>query len=81
MVVRVLMFARAAELAGAPRVEVDVPERCTVADLRAGIGAAWPRRASLLPRCAVAVGNDLVGDEQVLVEGVEVALLPPVSGG
>jgi molybdopterin synthase catalytic subunit len=81
MTVRVLMFARAADLAGARRVVVDVADGATVANLRQRIESAWPRLAPLLPRCAVALGNEVVRDDQVLSADCEVALLPPVSGG
>jgi len=79
--VRLLAFASAADAVGGAEQDLDVPAGSAVADLRALLGARHPALRPLLPRLAVAVGGEVVGDEVELVEGVEVALLPPVSGG
>ncbi len=34
-----------------------------------------------LPRCAYAVGDDMVGLDHPLADGDELSVLPPVSGG
>ena len=81
MIVRVLLFARAKDLAGVSSMSLELPEGATVADLRERLSAAYPRLAEFQARCAVAVGGELVGDETGLADGAEVALLPPVSGG
>jgi molybdopterin converting factor subunit 1 len=81
MNVRVHLFARARDLAGADAVAVELPDGATVADLRRRLGEAHPRLAALLARSAFAVEDEFAGDGQVLHAGGEVALLPPVSGG
>ncbi len=55
MNVRVRLFARARELAGADAVTLDVPPGATVADLRRRLAATHPALARLLERSAVAV--------------------------
>jgi molybdopterin converting factor subunit 1 len=81
MKVRVRLFARARELAGADAVLLSVPEGATVADLRRQLAAARPPLAGLLGRCAVAVNDEFAEDSLTLPPEAEVALLPPVSGG
>lgn len=81
MIVRILLFARAKELARVASMSLELPEGSTVAGLREALAATVPRLGEFLPRCAVAVGGELASDETALVEGAEVALLPPVSGG
>ena len=81
MIVRILLFARAKELAGVASMSLELPEGATVAELRAALTAMNARLGDFLPRCAVAVGGELASDETALAEGVEVAVLPPVSGG
>ena len=81
MRVRVLLFARARDLAGTASLSLELPDGATVADLRGTLAAAYPRLGEFLPRCAAAVGGEVASDELVLAEGVEAALLPPVSGG
>src|SRR5580693_2248438 len=88
MKIRVLAFASAGDAVGAGEMEVEVPEGSRVADLRGRLVARFPGLETLWPRLAVAVdgrlvggvGGGVVGGGEVLREGVEVALLPPVSG-
>jgi molybdopterin converting factor subunit 1 len=81
MIVVVKMFARAKDLAGADAVRVELPAGATVAELRRQLAAQVPALAGLLGRSAVAVDDEFAADGMMLREGVEVALLPPVSGG
>jgi molybdopterin converting factor subunit 1 len=81
MILRVRLFARARDLAGADTVRVELPDGATVADLRRRLAADYPALAGLLERSALAVDNDLAEDARVLSVNDEVALLPPVSGG
>lgn len=81
MNLRVLLFARARDLAGSEQVAVTLPAGATVADLRRAVVALYPRLADLADRCAVAVDAEFAEEGRVLTEGAEIALLPPVSGG
>lgn len=81
MLISVHLFARARDLAGADVVRVELPDDATVADLRRGLAADYPALAGLLERSALAVNDDFAEDSRVLSANVEVALLPPVSGG
>jgi molybdopterin converting factor subunit 1 len=78
---KVLLFARARDLAGADQVDIPLPSPATVADLRRALAAAHPRLAPLLATSALAVNNEFADDATPLPTGAEVALLPPVSGG
>jgi molybdopterin converting factor subunit 1 len=81
MMIRVRMFARARDLAGADAVAVELPPGATVADLRAGLGETYPALGPLLARSAMAVDEEFAEDSVVIPAGAELALLPPVSGG
>jgi molybdopterin converting factor subunit 1 len=81
MTVRVRLFARARDLAGADLVSVELPAGATVADVRTALGEAYPALGPLLLRSAVAVDEEFAGDDAIVPAEVEVALLPPVSGG
>jgi len=78
---KVRLFARARELAGADVIEVALPAGATVRDLRRLIGEACPALAGLLERSALAVNDEFAEDGLTVPLGAEVALLPPVSGG
>jgi molybdopterin synthase catalytic subunit len=79
--IRLLAFASAREALGAPRRDVELPDGSRVGDLRRSLEADHGELAALWPRIAVAVDGAVAGDDTVLVDGQEVALLPPVSGG
>ena len=81
MMVRVLLFARAKDLAGTASLSLELPEDATVGVLRWALAEKYPRLGEFLPRCAVALDGEVASDEAELVEGAEAALLPPVSGG
>jgi molybdopterin converting factor subunit 1 len=81
MTIRVRLFARARDLAGADVATIELPAGATVADVRARLGETCPALGPLLSRSAVAVNEEYAGDEIVVLAGAEVALLPPVSGG
>jgi molybdopterin converting factor subunit 1 len=78
---RVKLFARARDLAGADEIAVALPESATVADLRRALASGYPVLAGLLERSALAVDNEFANNAQPVRPGVEIALLPPVSGG
>lgn len=81
MNIRVVAFASAAEALGTAEFPVELPTGSTVADLRTLVLARYPTLAPLWSRLAIAVDGTVVGVDEPLAEGVEVALLPPVSGG
>jgi molybdopterin converting factor subunit 1 len=81
MLVRVLLFAAARDLAGTDSASVDLPANATVAELRAGLARRFPALAALLNRSAIAVNHDFADDTRALSPGDEVAVIPPVSGG
>jgi molybdopterin converting factor subunit 1 len=81
MILHVRLFARARDLAGADSLHIELPDGATVADLRRQLAIVCPALAGLLRRSALAVANEFASDALILSEGVEIALLPPVSGG
>ena len=81
MKVNVQLFARARDLAGSGRNEIEIPEPGRVAELKQSLAAAFPPLAPLLPNLLVAVGNDYADDRTSLSPQSEVACFPPVSGG
>jgi molybdopterin synthase catalytic subunit len=79
MQVRVLCFGVLKDWLGAEAAPVELPEGATVAALLESLGAQSP--APLLRGIAVSVNAEYATATQVLREGDEVGLLPPVSGG
>lgn len=81
MTVRVLLFARARELANGESVSVELPANATLAELRTQLASQIPALSSLLASSAIAVNREFADDSVSLHENDEIALIPPVSGG
>jgi molybdopterin converting factor small subunit len=78
--VAVLLFARYREAAGAPVVEVEVPERATLERVWAAVREAVPSlRGEVRP--LLACDRAYARPDRVLAGTEEVAAFPPVSGG
>jgi molybdopterin synthase catalytic subunit len=76
----ILYFAAAREAAGTSReaLEVGAP---TVAALKQALNQRHPALARILPRCRLAVNQEMAEDGDTVPDGAEVAVIPPVSGG
>lgn len=81
MRIRLLAFASAGDALGTTETELELPDGSRVEDLRALLEQDHPGLQPLWPRLAVAVDGRIAGSGDLLTEGIEVALLPPVSGG
>lgn len=76
----ILLFASYADALGGDRVELDLPERASVADVVSELRAR-PGGATLPPRPLVAVNRRYAAYEQPLRADDELAVIPPVAGG
>lgn len=81
MRIRLLAFASASDALGTGETELELPDGADVARLRALLEERHPELGPLWGRLAVAVDGEIAGPKTALSDGVEVALLPPVSGG
>jgi MoaE-MoaD fusion protein len=79
MHVRVLCFGVLKDWLGAPAATIELPEGATVAALLETLRTR--QSTALLQGIAVSVNAQFANAAQVLCEGDEVGLLPPVSGG
>ncbi len=81
MKVRVLMFAGARDLCENDSVDVTLPERATIGDLRSALLSDFPPIGRILPYCRFAIDESYVKDDVVVESDSEIACIPPVSGG
>jgi molybdopterin synthase catalytic subunit/molybdopterin converting factor small subunit len=81
MHVRVLLFGVLKDLFPEGIESVEVPAGATVATLLDHFRTLAPQQQALWASLAVAVNQEYAGLTQPLMDGDEVALLPPVSGG
>jgi len=76
----VLLFASYADVIGQDRIELDVPDQATVADVVAAVRSTH-RSARLPPRPLVAVNRRYAAYDAPVGTGDEIAVIPPVAGG
>lgn len=81
MTVRVLLFARYAELAGREAVEVSISAAATVGDVLQQLRGSIPGAESLPERPLVAVNQVHARLDTPVADGDELAVLPPMAGG
>jgi len=81
MTVEVKLFAALADMVRAEKVRLELPPGSTGRDLRDELIRRYPALGQLAARSVLAVNRAFSGDQVVLGEGDEVALIPPVSGG
>ncbi|SHI38232.1 molybdopterin synthase sulfur carrier subunit [Hymenobacter daecheongensis DSM 21074] len=80
MKLKIALFGIAKEIVGSSQLELEAPERQSVADLIAQLRAQYPA-LNALTSFAVAVNSEYAPEDYCLRENDEIALIPPVSGG
>lgn len=81
MKVTILLFGMAREAAGFGREQMELPEGSSLGALRAQYETRFPRLRELSGSLVLSVNQEVAGAEQILHDGDEIGLLPPVSGG
>ena len=81
MRVTVRLFARLRDVAGASELARDLPSGATIGDVWRQLAREFPELAAYERSISSAINADYARMDQPVVEGDEVAFLPPVSGG
>lgn len=79
MKISVLLFAQAREIVGESQVDLTVPDGIDVAGLLKQFVSRFTGLVGLDMK--VAVNSEYTENSQVLHDGDEVAIIPPISGG
>jgi len=79
--VEVVAFAALRDALGTDRLAVELPAGATGHTLRTELASRHPRWRDLIHACRLASGVEFLEPGAPLAEGVEVVLIPPVSGG
>lgn len=81
MRVRLLLFAYYRDVAGAGELDLNVPAGCSALDVVTHLRARSAAMKQIPERPVVAVNQVYASLDQLLEDGDEIALLPPVAGG
>ena len=80
MTVSVLFFGVASDLSGSSSTQMELLESSTVLTFRESLKNTFPRLKNLSD-FAIAVNEEYANDNDLISDGDEIAVLPPVSGG
>ena len=61
--------------------QLQYPNETAVIEVLAGLVVQFPHAAQMLERCACAIGEDIIGRQQILMHDTTLVLLSPVAGG
>ena len=81
MRIRVKLFASVREIVGQKELILEVPDGMKASALPHRLAIEYPGMRALVAFLKIAVNHEYADGDCVLVDGDEVALLPPVSGG
>jgi MoaE-MoaD fusion protein len=79
--VTVLFFATIRELTGTRQTSLELPDGARVADAKTKLIEKYPSIELAMDTTVIAVNREFAPDEDILPEGAEIAIFPPVSGG
>ena len=81
MKVHLQFFSRLRDFAGTAAMDVEVPERTTVAGLLEILYSKAPALRDWDKSILVASGVEFVGRDYIVNPGDEISIMPPVQGG
>lgn len=79
--ITLLFFAHLKEISGFSRAELPLEPGTTVQSLKISLVRDYPGLETVMPTAIVAVNQEFGFDEDLIPDGAEVAIFPPVSGG
>jgi molybdopterin synthase catalytic subunit len=79
--IRVLFFATLKDRVGAKEITLELPAKARVADLKRLLVDSYPQLAGTLDTAVVSLNREFAYEEDLIPDGAEAALFPPVSGG
>jgi molybdopterin converting factor small subunit len=79
--VTVALFSGLQAMVGSKTLDLDLPDRATVAVLRGRVVEQYPVLEPFMNTLVCAVGEEIVPPEHVIVPGERIELIPPIAGG
>ena len=81
MLIDILYFATLRDLIGQRKEKLEIPDGSTIGDLKDRLGERGDRIAQALNVALFSINREFAFAEEMLQEGDEVGVFPPVSGG
>lgn len=81
MKVRALLFAAVRDRIGSAELVLELPAGSTIQDARHHLAQTHPAASELIRLSRLCLNSEYAALEEILTEGAEIAVIPPVSGG
>jgi MoaE-MoaD fusion protein len=79
--ITISFFATLKEKTGQTKFDLEISDLITVRELKKRLGEVFPDINQMMDHILVAVNQEFGFDEEIIPEGAEIAMFPPVSGG
>lgn len=79
--VKILFFATLREKTGVREITIEIRSGANISDVKALLLEKYPNLASSKDTMIVAMNHEFAFDENLVQDGAEIAIFPPVSGG
>jgi molybdopterin converting factor subunit 1 len=79
--IKLLFFANLRDRAGINSIDLEIPDKMTVSELKEKIAREYPGLQPLMESVVIAINREFAFDDFNVPDRAEVALFPPVSGG
>ena len=79
--IKVLFFATLRDRAGIKSLEMEISPETTVQNLKEQLVESYPGLKETMDSIVISINREFAFDENIVPDGSEVALFPPVSGG
>jgi len=79
--ITILFFAIYKDIVGKKKISLEIPDNTKVSDLRKHLTQEYPNLKATIESAVISIDRSFAFDENILNDGVEVAVFPPVSGG
>ena len=78
---RVLFFATLRDRTGVRETTIEFPQGSTISDIKRIVLEKYPAIKQIMDSMIVALNHEFAFDEDIVPNGAEIAMFPPVSGG
>lgn len=81
LTIKLLFFATLRDRTGMRATEIEIPEGTTIQELKSRLTERFSGIGPTLETALMSINREFAFDHDVIPDGAEIAIFPPVSGG
>ncbi len=79
--IQVFFFAVLRNKVGVKQIHIDIPSNTSISEFKKIVVEMFPNIANSMEATMISVNKEVAFEDDIIPDGAEVALFPPVSGG